>query len=76
MKYINEIALCAVAISIVAMVGCSPRDFPRDFPRDRMGRPVRDTMYPEVCINGVVYYRGNYGITPKFLPDSTVEACE
>ena len=76
MRYINEIALCVVAICVVVMVGCSPAE---ELPRDSEGR--REMSPNELCLNGVVYY-GQYleyqhgFLAPKFKPDSTVETCE
>ena len=58
-------------VTLVLLVGCSPAEIPRD----SEGRQIRDTRYEEICLNGVVYYNGEYRLTPKFLPDSTVETC-
>lgn len=69
MKSILIVGFVCIAIMVAS---CSPKGFPRD----NKGRPVRDAGYSEICLNGVVYYTGHYRLTPKFLPDSTVETCE
>jgi hypothetical protein len=71
MKSILIVIVGFVCIAI-AVVGCSQEG---EIPLDSKGRIVlRD--YAELCVNGVVYYREHYILTPKFLPDSTVEICE
>lgn len=59
------------AVTLALLVGCSPAEVPRD----SEGRQIRDTRYREICINGVVYYDGDFLLAPKFKPDSTVETC-
>jgi hypothetical protein len=58
-------------VSLALLVGCSPAD-PE---RDSEGRYIADSFHAEVCLKGVVYYSGQYRLTPKFKPDSTVETC-
>jgi hypothetical protein len=68
MKSILIVGFVSIAIMVAS---CSPGGFPRD----SEGRRVRDAAYGEICLNGVVYYTSQYRLTPKFLPDSTVETC-
>jgi hypothetical protein len=55
-------------VTLALLVACTPAN----------DKGIRDVShrYSEVCLNGVVYYTGQYRLTPKFKPDSTVETCE
>jgi hypothetical protein len=64
-----------ISIAVLSLlVGCSPAPTATD----NAGR--EKITLTEICLNGVVYYKGyvkaGYSYAPKFKPDSAVETCE